>query len=84
MPKGKRKANNSHRSPSLQSNELASLVGLKDIVKKYFPESSTARCVILSEPDQIPISEALIKFRLYYKMLTKDLEKLDLPKGRKK
>ena len=52
--------------------QLVNIVGLKNHVRKFFPEYSTFRMLILSEPDFIPRSEIVVKLPLYWRLLEKE------------
>ena len=54
-------------------SESVSLAHLKDLVRRLLPPNSPARNVILSEKDVLPAPEALAKFEVYDRLLSKEL-----------
>ena len=54
--------------------ETLSLVNLKAVVQRMLPSSSTARSLILAEKDWLPAREALAKFEVYDRLLSKELK----------
>jgi hypothetical protein len=49
------------------------LRALKDFVMKKLPPTSTVRQLILTEPDEIPREEYVVKFRIWASLLNKEL-----------
>ena len=54
-------------------NEFASLLKLKDAVRKLFPTDSIARSVITAEPDTLPLADALSKFKVFDALILEEL-----------
>ena len=74
LPKKKGKQKNTIPA-NFSRTEFVSLLGLKKIISKHLPESSTARRMILSEPDRMPMSEFIIKAKMYDKLISGELDK---------
>jgi hypothetical protein len=53
--------------------KLVSLVELKALVKRLLREDSVLRSVVLSEPDFLERSEAMVKLQVYVKLLYLEL-----------
>ena len=54
-------------------SEFVSLVGLKDAVRRLLPPNSMTRSVILAERDSIPLQEAIAKFKIFDRLLLREL-----------
>ena len=54
-------------------DEVVSLLGLKDAVRKLLPADSIARSVITAEPDTLPLAEALSKFKVFDALILEEL-----------
>lgn len=52
---------------------MISLVKLKDAARRLLPPGSAARSVMLAEKDSLPVQEALAKFEVFDRLLTKEL-----------
>lgn len=55
------------------TNELVSLLKLKDTARKLLPADSITRSVITAEPDTLPLAEALSKFKVFDNLLLEEL-----------
>ena len=55
------------------NGQLISIAKLKDLVRRLLPPSSTTRGVILAEKDVLPAQEALAKFEVFDRLLSKEL-----------
>ena len=55
------------------SENLVSMVDLKNLARDKLPPSSALRGLILSEPDYLPDGEVMIKVRMYSKLLYREL-----------
>jgi hypothetical protein len=55
------------------SENLVSMVDLKNLARAKLPPSSALRDLILSEPDYLPDGEVMIKVRMYSKLLYREL-----------
>jgi hypothetical protein len=53
--------------------ESISLTKLKDAARRLLPPSSPARNVILAEKDILPMNEALAKFEVFDRLLSREL-----------
>ena len=53
--------------------EVVSLLKLKDAARRLLPADSIARGVITSEPDVLPLTEALSKFEVFDSLLIEEL-----------
>ena len=56
-----------------EKNDLVSLLGLKDAVRKLLPADSIARSIITTEPDTLPLAEALSKFKVFDALILEEL-----------
>lgn len=54
--------------------EEVSLKQLKELAKEILPTDSNLRMLILSEPDMLPIAEAMAKMDVYLKLLHKEFK----------
>ena len=54
-------------------DEVVSLLGLKDAVRKLLPADSIARSVITAEPDTLPLVEALSKCKVFDALILEEL-----------
>ncbi len=52
--------------------ELVSLARLKEVVWRLLPPTSMTRGVILAEKDSLPLQEAISKFEVFDRLLTKE------------
>jgi len=59
---------------------LVSLLRLKDAVHKLLPADSIARNVMTSEPDVLPLEEALSKFKVFDALLLEELGSVRRPR----
>jgi predicted metal-dependent enzyme (double-stranded beta helix superfamily) len=55
------------------SAESVSFVELKALVKRLFREDSTLRSLVLSEPDFLERSDAMVRLKAYVKLLYLEL-----------
>ena len=60
---------------SNQTLGLVSIVELKALPKQTLPSTSVLRQTIISEPDYFPVDEAVIKARVYAKLLYHELKR---------
>ena len=54
-------------------SEKLRLKALKELVLKKLPTGSLVRGLILSEPDEIPRDEYVVKFKIWATLLNKEL-----------
>lgn len=52
------------------NNGMVSLLKLKDAVRRLLPADSIPRSVTTSEPDTLPLAEALSKFKVFDSLMT--------------
>jgi hypothetical protein len=57
---------------SVQTN-LVSIVSLKRLAERTLKENSQLRSLILSEPDELPLNEYLVRAKVYAKLLEQEL-----------
>ena len=55
------------------SVESVSLLKLKDATRRLLPADSIARRVITAEPDTLPLTEAIPKFKVFDSLLVEEL-----------
>ena len=55
------------------SNNMVSLLKLKDVARRLLPADSIARRVIMAESDTLPLAEALAKFKVFDRLLVEEL-----------
>jgi hypothetical protein len=55
------------------TEQVVSLVELKSAARKLLKPDSALRNVILSEPDSIPASEALVKIGIFSRLLQNEI-----------
>ena len=68
-------------SPGVESDdELVSLLRLKDAARKLLPAGSITRSVIIAEPNTLPLSEALSKFKVFDRLLVEELGSVRRPR----
>ena len=56
-----------------RTDESVSLLKLKDAARRLLPANSIARNVIASEPDVLPLAEAIPKFKILDSLLVEEL-----------
>ena len=52
---------------------LVNMIPLKQLAERMLPRNSTLRMLILSEPDYLPRTEALVKIVVYARLLYREL-----------
>lgn len=57
----------------IPDGKMVSIAKLKAVAQRLLPSSSSLRGLILSEKDLLPTSEALIKFEIYDRLLSREL-----------
>ena len=60
-------------TPAARSDKIVSMTKLKDAASRLLPANSIARSVMTSEPDVLPLAEALSKFEVFDRLLVKEL-----------
>lgn len=56
-----------------ENNKLVSLLRLKRVVSKFLPADSITRSMITSEPDELPLTDAISKFEVFDRLLVEEL-----------
>jgi len=60
-------------TPTTYSQEMVSLVGVKQLAQQMLPSSSALRIILLSQPDILPRSEALSKMEICSQLLYQEV-----------
>ena len=58
---------------TVSGDGTVSLVRLKDATRRLLPSDSITRSIIIAEPDTLPLSEALSKFKVFDSLLIEEL-----------
>ena len=56
-----------------QHEDKISFAELKHLASRLLPKNSNLRTLILSEPDEVPKAEALVKLMVYSKLLRAEM-----------
>ena len=56
-----------------ECDELVSLLKLKEAARRLLPSDSITRSVMISEPDVLPLAEAIPKFKVFDRLLVEEL-----------